>query len=79
MKTAIIDKEWSANLINDILEGPKYLSPRIELTELKFSKYFFKEPEIIKKFDVNEMKDYQHSLEKSCEYFLETIVKKKKF
>ena len=40
---------------------------------------FFKEPEIIKKFDVNEMKDYQHSLEKSCEYFLETIIKKKNF
>ena len=40
---------------------------------------FFKEPKIIKKFDVNEMKDYQLSLEKSCEYFLEIIAKKKFF
>ena len=40
---------------------------------------FFKEPKIIEKFNVNEIKDYQHSLERSCEYFLETIAKKKIF
>ena len=40
---------------------------------------FFKEPKIIKKFYINEIKDYQNSLEKSCEYFLETIAKKKIF
>ena len=31
LKTAIMEKEWIARFNKDILEGPKYLSPLIEL------------------------------------------------
>ena len=41
LKTAIIESECVARLKRDILEGPKYLSPLIESTSLRLSKFFF--------------------------------------
>ena len=35
LNTAIIEKEWIIKLYKDILEGPKYLLPLVELISLK--------------------------------------------
>lgn len=40
---------------------------------------FFKQPRIIKKFNTNESDDYNLSLEKSCEFFLQKALKNKNF
>ena len=45
LNTAIIEKEWIIRLKSDILEGPKYLKPRIELIEFKLGICFFSDPE----------------------------------
>ena len=45
LKTPIIEKEWIAKLKSDILEGPKYLVPLIELISFKLIIFFFNVPE----------------------------------
>ena len=44
LKDAIIDIEWMINPFKGILEGPKYLSPRIVGTLYKLEIYFFAVP-----------------------------------
>ena len=42
-------------------------------------KLFFKNPKLIKRYHINENKDYYSSLEKSVFYFLNHVFKKKNF
>ena len=44
-KTAIIEKECITRFNKDILEGPKYLVPRIESISFNFFKCLLTEPE----------------------------------
>ena len=45
LKTAIIENEWIISFKNDILDGPKYLTPLIEFISFKILISFFNVPE----------------------------------
>ena len=55
LKTAIIEKEWITRFNRDILEGPTYLRPLMEFTELSCDTWYFKEPEkLLHKLDLDD-------------------------
>ena len=45
LKTAMIEKEWTPRLKRDILDGPKYLKPLVELIVFNLLIDFFNVPE----------------------------------
>ena len=55
LKTAIIENEWTTRLNKDILEGPTYLRPLIEFTELSSLMWYLNEPEkLLHKLDFDD-------------------------